>query len=419
MIKSHKIQLNPTKAQKLFFAKAFGTARFTYNWAIDTWNNLHKEGINPSAMTLNKLLNSIKREQFPWMLEVTKTSPQYALWDVEDAFKRYFKRLKDGTIDKQKKSYTSGRLKKGLPINYNKLNNIGKPKFKKKGEKDSFVAVENSRAFKQQNKKIHIPRLGLVKCFEDLRFEGKVNNVVVKRVADKYFAVVNIEVTSNKTSKISESQAVIGVDLGIKFLATLSDGTVIENPKALKVRLKKLKRSHRGLSRKVKGSNNSKKQQLKLARLYYKVSNVRQNILHQTTTMLVKNYSIIAIENLNVKGMLTNHNIAQSVWDAGFGEFKRQLKYKAEWYGNQVVIVDRFYPSSKMCSNCGNKKEVLKLSERLYECNVCGHTQDRDLNASINLANIALRTNSTDVKSVEHTQIFNQLNSVAMKQKLN
>jgi putative transposase len=355
MNKAHSIQLIPTKAQKMLLHKSFGIARHSFNWALDAWKKQYKRGKKPSATSLIKLQNSIKKKAFPFYKEVSKTAPQYAIWNVEAAYKNMWK---------EKSGY---------------------PKFKKKGVKDSFVAVENKNQFKQQNKKIRLPRIGWVKCHEDLRFEGKINNVVVKRIADKYFAVVNL--ISNETPAVSENQAAVGVDLGIKSLLVLSDGKTFENPKALKKNLKSLNRLQRGLSRKKKGSNNRKKQKMKVAKKYYRISNIRKNAIHQATSYLVNNYGKIVIEDLNVKAMVKNRKLSQALSDASFGEISRQLAYKAAWNGVELVKADRFFASSKTCCNCGNKKEKLKLSERIYKCRNCGIEIDRDFNAAKNLAN--------------------------------
>lgn len=390
-IKSHKIQLNPTKAQRLLLHQSFGIARHSYNWALAKWQELYKTGEKPSAYSLIKLQNSIKKTEFPFYLEVSKNAPQYAIHNLEKAFKKMWK-------DK-----------------------TGYPKFKKKGVKDSFMAVENLHSFKQKNKKIWLPRIGWVKCYENLRFEGKVNNVIVRRIANKYYAVVNIDVldsTPTLKQSLGDNQAIVGVDLGIKTFATFSDGIVIENKKALKTNLKSLKRLQRGLSKKTKGSNNKKKQQKRLTKKHWKISNIRRNVLHQATTFLVKNYSIIVIEDLNVKGMAKNRKLSQAISDVGFGEFRRQLEYKSKWYGCELVVADRFFASSKTCSCCGHKKETLKLSERIFKCQSCGISLDRDLNASLNLKNYALRRVNPEVKPVEKSQTLSQDSSGSMKQEI-
>jgi len=398
--------------------KASGTARFTYNWGIDTWGKMYKEGDKPSAITLNKHLNSIKRDEFPWMLEVTKTCPQYALWDLEDAFKRYFKGLKDDSIQKKRDAYVSKQKSKWLPINKDKLRDIGKPKFKKKGIKDSFVAVENSLSFKQKGNHLWIPRLGYVKCHEELRFEGKVNNVVVKRIADMWFAIVNVEMNIPDPI-VNENQVTVGVDLGIKTLITLSDGKTFENPKALKKNLKCLKRLQRSLTRKQKGSNNKKKVQMRLARKHYKVSCIRSNALHQATAYIADHYDKIVIEDLNVSGMVKNHNLSQAISDVSFYELRRQLEYKAGWKGKEVIVADRFFPSSKTCSCCGGIKKELKLSDRTYKCEVCNLEIDRDLNATINLANYSPTSKSEGCKACGEPSSLPKVSRGSKKQELN
>lgn len=357
MNKVHKIKLYPTKSQERLFRQSCGVARFAYNWALAKWKEDYENGIKQSAYSLIKHLNSIKREEFPWMQETGKTCSQYAIHNLEKAYKKMWKE------------------------------GAGYPKFKKKGVKDSFVAVENKQQFKQKAFKIWVPRIGWVKCAENLRFEGKVNNAVIKRTADIWFAYVNIETISNETPTTSENQTTVGVDLGIKTMMVLSDGKTFENPKALRKNQKSLKRLQRGLSRKVEGSNNRKKHQVRLARKHYKISCIRSNALHEATSYITKNYDKIIIEDLDVKGMLKNKKLSGALSDVSFGELARQLAYKALWQGKELVKADRFFASSKLCSGCGHKKETLKLSERKYECENCGLQIDRDLNAAINLAN--------------------------------
>jgi putative transposase len=359
MIKAHKIKLYPFKSQEILLRKSCGVARYSYNWALSKWKELYEAGEKPSAYTLIKLQNSIKRAQMPFFMEVSKTAPQYAIHNLEGAFKSFFKKI----------------------ANY--------PKFKKRGKKDSFVAVENWQAFNQKDFKIHIPRIGKIKCSENLRFEGKVNNVVIKRIADMWFAVINIEVPDSIPAlkpKVGDNQTIVGIDLGIKSMMVLSDGTVFENPRALKSNLKRLKQRQRRLSKKQKGSKNKRKQQMKVARLHYRISRLRSNAIHQSTSFIVKKYDKIVMEGLNVSGMTKNRKLAQAVCDVSFGEIARQLVYKCAWQGKELVRADRWFASSKICSYCGHKKEQLKLSERTYNCEKCGLTIDRDLNAAKNLA---------------------------------
>lgn len=359
MIKSHQIKLYPTTAQEKLLRQSCGVSRFAYNWALDKWKEDYKKGVKQSAYSLIKYLNSIKKIEFPWMQETSKTCSQYAIHHVETAYKKMWK---------EKKGY---------------------PKFKKKGQKDSFVAVENWQQFKQANFKIHIPRIGKIKCSENLRFEGKVNNVVVKRIANMWFAVINIEIEDKPIESpiCNKNQVTVGVDMGVKSMMVLSDGTVYKNPKALRANLKQLKRLQRSLSRKQKGSNNRKKAQIRVARKHYRIVSIRKNAIHQATSEIVKKYDKIVIETLKPVNMTKNHKLAQLVNDVSFGEIARQLTYKCLWSGTELVKADQWFASSKLCSGCGNKKQELKLSERVYNCDNCGLIIDRDLNAAINLAN--------------------------------
>lgn len=360
MVKAHKIKLYPTKKQEELLRKSCGVARFSYNWALTTWKEMYECGGNPSAYTLIKLQTELKRENWPWMMVVSKTAPQYAVHNIEKAYKRMWKE------------------------------GAAYPKYKKKGIKDSFVSVENKEGFNQSGLKIHIPRIGKINCSENLRFDGKVNNVVVKRIANMWFAIINIEVPDSIPAlkqPMSDNQAIVGVDFGIKSMMVLSDGTIFENPKALHRNMKRLKQRQRRLSKKQKGSKNRRKQQMKVARTHYRVGCIRSNAIHQATTAIVKKYDKIVIEDLNVAGMVKNRCLAQSVSDVSFGEIRRQLAYKAQWSGKELVVADRWFASSKICSCCGHKKTELKLSERIYKCENCGLEIDRDLNAAKNLAN--------------------------------
>lgn len=292
-------------------------------------------------------------------MEVGKCAPQYAIHHLEKAFKLFFNRT----------------------CKY--------PRFKKKGKKDSFVAIENNVQFKQNDLKIHIPRLGKIKCSENLRFIGKVNHVIITRKANMWFAVINVEVPESALAlkqNMGENQAIVGVDLGIKSMMVLSDGTVFENSRALKSNLKRLKQRQRRLSKKQKGSKNKRKQQMNVARLHYRISCIRSNAIHQATAFIVNRYHKIVMETLNASGMAKNGRLAQAVGDVSFGEIARQLTYKCAWQGKELVKADRWFASSKICSSCGHKKEQLKLSERTYNCEKCGLSIDRDLNAAKNLA---------------------------------
>lgn len=357
MILAHKIALDPNVEQAVYFARACGTARFAWNWALSEWQRQYKEGGKPSEAALRKQLNTAKREQFPWMLEVTKVAPQQAIKNLGAAFKRFFE----------------GKAKY--------------PRFKKKGIHDSFRAENGPGTFAFDEKRIKLPVVGWVKMREILRLEGKILSATVSRVADRWFVSVTVEVAHQVPA--GENQAVGGVDLGVKALATMSDGGAVEGPKALRSNLKKLRRLSRSLSRKVKGSANRRKAKAKIARLHARISNIRKDGLHKLTTELVNRFAVIGIEDLNVKGMMANGKLSRAVADMGFHEFRRQLDYKAAMAGTRIVVADRWSPSSKTCSDCGHVVPTLPLSVRDWVCPACGSVHDRDRNAAINLMNIA------------------------------
>ena len=225
---------------------------------------------------------------------------------------------------------------------------------------------------------------------ESLRFEGKILNATVSKKGARWFVSFAIELPGDRYPSTIENQGVVGVDLGVRNLATLSTGQSIAGPKALRSSLRRLRLRSRQLSRKQKGSNNRKRAKAKLAKLHARISNIRQNSLHQLTSHLSQNFGVIGIENLNVKGMMKNRRLSKAVADMGFYEFCRQLKYKTEWRHGIVVVADMFFPSSKQCSACGQRIESLPLNVRSWRCEHCGVEHDRDVNAAMNLRDLAV-----------------------------
>lgn len=351
MILAHKIRLEPTSAQAHYFRKAAGTARLVYNWGLAEWIRVYQAGEKPTALKIKKKFNGIKREQFPWVLEVTKCAPEGAFMNLENAFSNFFQ----------------GRAKY--------------PKFKKKGKHDSFY-LDNDK-FRVDGKRIRIPKLGWVKMREALRFTGKILSAVVSCTAGMWFVSISIEL--NHLPPPNKSHVSVGVDLGIHTLATLSTGETWENPRVLKSREHHLKRLQRQLRKKQKGSKNRAKARQRLAKQYHKVTNVRCDAIHKLTSSLVSQFGIIKIEDLNVNEMLKHHRLAKHIADADFGEIRRQLVYKTTLHGNTLNIIDRFFPSSKMCSGCGTINVELTLTDRTYVCQHCGMKKDRDRNAAENL----------------------------------
>ena len=371
MLLVHKIELKPNNSQASYFSKACGTARFAYNWALSEWKMLYELGEKPSEVSLRRRLNAIKKADFPWMLEVTKVAPQQAIKNLGSAFKRFFQ----------------GKGKY--------------PRFKKKGVRDSFRAdngpvTKGAHAALLEHKKIKLPRIGWVRLKESLRFKGQVKSVTISRKADRWYAAISVE--AEQPIKKRKGQGAVGVDLGIHHLAILSNGIKIPGPKAHKVLLKRVQRLSRQLSKKHKGSMNRRKAKTKLARMHARINHIRQDSLHKLTTELVLSYGRIAIEDLNVKGMASNHKLARSIMDQSFYELRRQLEYKSEWFGSELKVIDRFYPSSKRCSACGELNDQLKLSDREWTCG-CGVLHDRDINAAQNIEQCLYTVSSTEINA--------------------
>ncbi len=362
MIKAHKIKLNPTPEQQDYFKRAAGCARLAYNWALAEWNREYEAGGKPSALELKKRFNEIKAEQFPFVKEVSKCATEQAFADVGTAFANFFRRLKEGV-------------------------EAGYPKFKAKNRSTpSFYLANDKIAF--EGRTVYIPKLGWVNLAEELRFDGKVMGARVRYRAGQWWIAVAVELEKPPSQ---EKNRTVGVDVGIRNLGVTSDGRVFENQEYLRQSLSRLGGLNAALARKQAGSRNFEKAKVKLQRAHYRVACQRDDAIHKMTTELCRNSAVIGIEDLNVKGMVRNPHLSRSLSDAAFGEIHRQLNYKAEWFGSVIQPVDRFFPSSQMCSACGERKTNLTLAEREWRCEVCGAHHDRDLNAAINIRNEALR----------------------------
>jgi putative transposase len=364
MLIAHKIALDPNNAQATYLARAAGTARFAYNWALDEWQRQYEACKadsslpKPSHFALRRKLNAVKRERFPWMLEVTKNAPQMAIIQLGMAFRNFF----------------TGRARY--------------PQTRKKGLHDRFSLTNDQ--FSIDGSRIRIPKLGWVRMRETLRFTGKIMSATVSCVAGRWFVSITVDTPDDSPLPKAENQGAVGVDLGVSELATLSTGEVITGPKAHKALLSRLRRLSRSLSRKAKGSKNRGKAKARLARLHARIANIRNDALHQLTTDLTRRFYTIGIEDLNVRGMVKNRHLSRAISDIGFFEFRRQLNYKAAQRGGRIVVADRWHPSSKTCSCCGHVLETLPLAVRKWVCPACGSVHDRDVNAAINLRNLAV-----------------------------
>lgn len=370
MILAHRIRLEPTSDQEACFRRACGVARFAYNWALAEWRRQYAAGEKPSEVALRKRLNAVKHTDFPWMREVTKNSPQQGIKNLGRAYVNFFDDLK---------KYRRGELT---------WKHVRVPRFKKKGRHDAFRADNgpdklHPDAVRIDGKRVKLPCIGWVRMREEVRFAGRILAVTISRSADAWYASFSIDVAYEPDAR--SDKTVVGVDLGIAALATLSNGEKISAPKPLRRYLYNLKRLSRALGRKQRGSRNRAKAKTKLARLHRRIADIRSDALHKLTTALTR-YRTIVIEDLNVSGMLANCHLSRAIADVGFFEFRRQVAYKAAMAGSSVVFADRWYPSSKLCSLCDVKNDDLTLSERTWTCQSCGTSHDRDVNAAVNLA---------------------------------
>jgi len=351
----YKFRCCPTKAQKASLARVFGACRYVYNWALRMRTDAYfKDGISVGYNESSTRLTALKRDPMhAWLNKISCVPPQQALRHLQTAFANFFEK---------RAAY---------------------PKFKRK---DGDQSAEYSRsAFKwdARNRNLALAGIGRLKVRWSREFASLPTTITVsKDTAERYFVTLCLDETILKLPPVHEA---VGIDLGITTLATLSTGEKIENPRHLKRLEGQLARVQRDLSRKKKGSNRRADQRLKVARLHARVADARADYLHKVTTDLVRRFDVICVEDLNVRGMTKNHGLARALSDAALGEFLSMLEYKCEWYGRELRTVDRFYPSSKRCSDCGHVLEELSLAVREWDCPECGKHHDRDENAAKNI----------------------------------
>ena len=395
VVRGYKTEVDLNNEQRTACLKHAGASRFAYNWGLTRSKEVYRAtGSRPTAIELHRELNQLKQSDFPWMYEVSKCAMQEALRDLDKAYKHFFRRV---ALKKQGK--WRGKL--------------GFPKLKKRSKANgSFRLTGSIHVYPDA---VQLPRLGRIRLHEHdfMPMDAKVLSATVSEQAGRWF--VSIQVEEEQKKPVPTATTAIGVDLGIKTLATLSDGVTFANPRALKHAQKKLKRLERQKSRRKKGSKNRAKTRQQIARLHARLANIRKDASHKLTTSLCKNHALVAIEDLHVAGMLKNHCLAQAVSDSNFGEIRRQLEYKSAYHGTHLVLVDRFYPSSKTCSSCGYIKPELSLSERSYVCEDCGMVLDRDLNAAINLRMVAVSSIDTQNAYGERSAgLFNGTSETAL-----
>ncbi len=353
-----KTKLNLNNTQKVLMSKHAGIKRFTFNWGLAIWQELYLSGCKFNYRTLRTFFNKYLKAEYAWIKEkgICQKVTEFAFEELNNAFTRFFKKQAEY------------------------------PNFKKKGKHDSFTINCGGKPMPFGGKSIKLPAIGWVKLHENLP-SGTTSKITISRIADNWY--ISFTYNQKKQSVIEPRIPAVGIDLGIKNLATLSTGKIFNNPKYLKKYLRQLARLQRQLNRKEYGSNNRNKFKNKLHKIHARIAFLRKDLLHKITNYICKNHAIIVIEDLNVSGMLSNGNLALSISDCGFYEFKRQLEYKAEKFGCKLILADKWYPSSKLCSNCSHKHESLTLSDRVYQCSNCGLQIDRDFNAATNLKKLA------------------------------
>jgi putative transposase len=365
--RAHKICLNPTLEQEIYFRKAAGTKRFVYNWALDCWKQMKALGIEKYGMMAAKRdFNSIKRDHHPWVMDVAKDVAEGAFADLGAALKNYFD-WKQGKRRGQK---------------------VGFPKFKSKKHKRQSFRLNNDK-FRVDGYTIVIPKLGPVGMAEPLRFTGKIMGAVVSKVADWWFVSITVQIERPQPRRFPKKST--GVDVGIKTLATLSDGSEFENQKPLRRQIQKLRKLNRSVSRRKKGNKRWWRAKRKLARFHYRVDNQRADAHHKASHAIASTYTIIGVEDLHVKGLVKNRRLSLALSDVGLGEFLRQISYKSDAFGGTVIKVGRFYASSKICHACGHVNQQLVLANRTWTCGNCGTMHERDWNAARNIEREALR----------------------------
>lgn len=373
MLRAYKYRLYPNKVQSELIDKHIGCCRFIYNLALETKQMAYLGSkVSLSCIDLVNQIPALKAE-YEWLKEVDSQSLQQSIIDMDKAFTKFFKGQSKFPNFKKNKGTQSFRNPHGNKVAV-KDNKILLPKFSKAG----------------------------IKIIIDRPHKGEIKSTTISRTSTgKYFVSVLCDTGKNLPNKKAvKDKTTVGIDLGIKSFIVTSNGIKIDNPKYLKQSIGRLKVLQRRMRNKKKGSNNQKKAYRKINIIHEKITNQRKDFLHKTSTDIIKNHNTICLEDLNILGMVKNHKLAQSISDAGWGEFIRQIKYKAEWSGKNVLQIPTFEPSTKICSECGCAKHDLTLADREWICGFCNTTHDRDVNAAINIKKYCLKNTPKGIRGV-------------------
>lgn len=367
ILKAYKYRIYPNKEQTTLINKTIGCTRFVYNYYLNKKIELYKS--EQKSMRYNACANDLinLKKEHEWLKEIDSISLQQSLRDLDKAYQNFFRRIKNGEKE------------------------VGFPKFKsKKNNKQNYRTQFVSNNISIDNNKIKLPKLGLVKFANSRNFEGRITSCTISRTkTDKYFVSVLVE---EEIQELASNNNIIGFDLGISDYLITSDGEIVNNPKILKQYEKRLAKLQRQLAHKQKGGNRFRKQVKKITKLHEKIKNIRIDFLQKLSTQIIKENQLIISEDLNVKGMVQNHNLAKSISDVSWGEFTRMIEYKATWHDKIYHKIDRFYASSQTCNVCGYKNTDTKdLNVRSWICPECNTDHNRDINAAINILNQGLK----------------------------